>query len=401
MKTRDCDVVIIGAGVSGLAVAGALSRAGKRIRCLEAASRIGGRILTVHDPLAPVAIELGAEFVHGRPPEIFDIIRHGPLTAYELERNDGEDFLPKSPSRNDVSFETYITRSQHPPAAKNWARRYVEGFNAARSEVISLRSLKQDADAASKIEGDRSFRLSGGYDQVALALLHSIPDHASVVQLSSLVERVKWRRGLAEVHYRSAVDGQAARLRCRQVVITVSLGVLRAGAIQFDPEPTAVLRAAARLNFGHVYRVTFRFEKAFWEEDAGFLFSEEKHFPTWWTTHPVISPVLTAWMAGSAAEGFQSSDPASEALRSLARILNRKVPRPEAVYFHDWQADPFFRGAYSYVPVNGLPAREKLSTPVEGTLFFAGEATNLQGHGATVHGAIGSGHRAAGQLLAG
>jgi monoamine oxidase len=176
---------------------------------------------------------------------------------------------------------------------------------------------------------------------------------------------------------------------------------LQAGAIQFNPEPKAVLNAASALKFGHVYRVTFRFEKAFWEEGTGFLFSMEKRFPTWWTTHPVLAPVLTAWMAGSAAEQFQGSDPVKEALASLSRILKRKVPRPEAVYFHDWQADPFFRGAYSYVPVKGLPARETLSKPVDGTLFFAGEATNTEGHGATVHGAIESGFRVASRLLAG
>jgi hypothetical protein len=98
---------------------------------------------------------------------------------------------------------------------------------------------------------------------------------------------------------------------------------LQAGAIQFDPEPTAVLKAASRLKFGHVYRITFRFERAFCDDSTGFLFSNQKQFPTWWTTHPVISPVLTAWMAGSAAEQFQGSDPVPAALRTLARILNR------------------------------------------------------------------------------
>lgn len=86
-------------------------------------------------------------------------------------------------------------------------------------------------------------------------------------------------------------------------------------------------------------------------------------------------------------------------LGSLARILDRKIPRPAAIYFHDWHGDPFFRGAYSYVPVNALPAREALSKPVDGTLFFAGEATDTNGHGSTVHGAIASGIRAAEQAL--
>jgi monoamine oxidase len=70
MRRTDCDVAIIGAGVAGVAAAATLARAGKSVQCLEAADRIGGRIWTIHDPLAPLSSELGAEFVHGRPAEI-------------------------------------------------------------------------------------------------------------------------------------------------------------------------------------------------------------------------------------------------------------------------------------------------------------------------------------------
>jgi monoamine oxidase len=156
-----------------------------------------------------------------------------------------------------------------------------------------------------------------------------------------------------------------------------------------------------------VYRVTFRFRNAFWDEDEklkgkGFLISQDKRFFAWWTMHPIVAPLLTGWMAGAKAEEFETGDQskiAAEALASLGRILKRKIPHPEAVYFHNWREDPFFRGAYSYVPVNALPAREVLARPVDGTLFFAGEAAELNGHGGTVHGAIASGVRAAGLIL--
>ena len=62
---------------------------------------------------------------------------------------------------------------------------------------------------------------------------------------------------------------------------------------------------------------------------------------------------------------------------------------------HDWSADPFSRGAYSYVAVGGGEARATLGAPVEQTLFFAGEATSTDGQGGTVNGAIESGERAA------
>jgi len=429
----DCDVVIVGAGVAGLAAAAVLKKAGVDVRCLEAGNRLGGRILTLHDPLSPLPIELGAEFIHGRPPEIWDLIRGNSLPAFEhtpkalhldrgriLKEDEVGDAAggileeaAKSAKRQDQSFEEYLRHSPQPAGVKNWARVYVEGFNAARKEEVSTAWLAQDAEAAGKIDGDRSFRLIGGYDSIVTALLRSIPEHESAIQLNVLVKKVLWRAGSAEVRYQSRLDGQAAVLRCREVIVTVPLGVLQAappspGAILFDPEPGGILKAAKALRFGQVYRVTFRFRAAFWEEDeelknAGFLVSQEKQFFTWWTTHPVLSPLLTGWMAGSAAERFRSAAPgriAAEALASLSRILHRKIPTPDAMHFHNWRTDPFFRGAYSYVPVNASTARRVLAEPVQGTLFFAGEATELNGHSATVHGAIASGIRAAESLLA-
>jgi monoamine oxidase len=68
-------------------------------------------------------------------------------------------------------------------------------------------------------------------------------------------------------------------------------------------------------------------------------------------------------------------------------------------HYHDWQSDPFSRGAYSYVPAAALPAADAMSQPVDQTLYFAGEHTAIDGHWGTVHGALASGARAATQLL--
>ena len=71
----------------------------------------------------------------------------------------------------------------------------------------------------------------------------------------------------------------------------------------------------------------------------------------------------------------------------------------EFVSWHDWQTDPFSCGAYSYVKKGGDTAQRDFSAPVENTLFFAGEATDVSGHTGTVHGAIASGRRAAQEIL--
>lgn len=423
-----CDVGIVGAGVAGLAAAAALTRAGKQVRCLEASGRVGGRILTVHDPLSPAPIELGAEFVHGRPEETWSIIRDGGLTAFEHtahalhidqgrvldEKEVGEIAervmagISKTRKQRDESFDEFLQRSHQRPDIKKWAGLYVEGFNAARKERIGIQSLKKDKQAAASIDGDRTFRIWNGYDSLVQFLLRSIEHWENVVQLNSIVERVAWTRGRVTISYRSALNNRKLTLRCKRLIVTAPLGVLQSvapatGAILFDPEPSAILKAARALEFGQAFRITFRFAVPFWEEDerlngAGFLLSREQLFPTWWTTHPVISPLLTGWTAGAAADplrGMDRSTMVAEALGSLARILNRRIPEPVGIYFHDWHADPFARGAYSYVPAGAMAARKALARPVDDTLFFAGEAAQTTGHASMVHGAIASGIAAA------
>ncbi len=437
MSSTDVEVLIIGAGAAGLAALRELQAAGLRVLCIEARDRIGGRIHTIHDPLSPIPIELGAEFIHGRPPEIWDLLRCTGLAAYDcgetaIHIKDGKpqseddawlladrvlnDMQRAASKGDDMTFASFLERSSHPENAKRLAASYVEGFNAAHQEVIGIASLAQDAQAAEEIDGDRSFRNRNGYDSLVHALLRGVDEVSSKVMLNSAVERIEWRPGAATLHIRSRLGGRIETLACKRVVVTVPLGVLQAepdspGAIRFDPEPAETLAAARKLRFGQVIRIVLRLKEPFWEKldqlaDVGFLLSEEQFFPTWWMTLPFRAPLLTGWSAGPHAHrllGEPRSTIIEHALNDLARITNVAVERltklVECVYFHDWHADPFSRGAYSYVPAGALPHRAVLAKPVAGTLFFAGEATEQHGHSATVHGAIATGRRAAHQIL--
>lgn len=432
------DFLIVGAGAAGLAALGELDRAGCQALCLEARDRIGGRILTIRDPLCPIPIELGAEFVHGCPPEIWRIIRAGRLTACDcagraVHLNEGKpkrggdaweqverviDDMSKAANQGeDRPFADFLAQSSYSEDAKRLAASYVEGFNAARQEIIGIASLAEEARAADQIGGDRSFRILNGYDSATGYLLNGIEDIGTKLRLNSIVERIEWKPGDATVRVRSPLTGEIERVRTRRVIFTVPLGVLQLTpdtpeSIRFDPEPFETLTAARALCFGQVMRVVLRFREAFWESnreifDAGFLFSDERLFPTWWTPLPVRLPVITGWSAGPHADellGQTRSTVISEAIASLARITGFNRERLsdllEAAYLHDWHGDPFARGAYSYVPAGALAARKKLAEPVGETLYFAGEATSLDGHGGTVHGAIGSGKRVARQCIA-
>jgi monoamine oxidase len=204
------------------------------------------------------------------------------------------------------------------------------------------------------------------------------------------------------------------------LLCTLPLGLLatsaaRTNCVQFDPLLTKKARALAKLRVGHVIRVSMVFGRRFWAEMKGegrslahmsFLFSNDPSFPTWWTLFPNESPVLTAWAPADCAERLSElsdSGICDEAVKALARVFHIPVSRCREelieAFTHNWQKDPYSRGAYSYVAVGGSDAQRELAAPIDETLFFAGEATNYEGHHGTVHGAIASGYRAAEEIL--
>lgn len=429
------DIAIIGAGAAGLAALRELDRAGCEVCCLEARDRIGGRILTVRDPASPLPIELGAEFIHGRSPEIWSIINEAHLAAYDCEgnavrirhgivRNERpwreihcvmHDMRSAAKRGSDESFASFLARSDYPAAIKELSISYVEGFNAARQEIVGIASLAQDAEASEAIGGGRAFRFVQGYDSVPKQLLAGVRDRQSKLKLNAVVQEIAWRPGSARITFQRS--GRAPEtIEAAHVIVTIPLSLLQAppdtsGAIRFDPEPVDIVSAARALRFGQVYRMILRFREAFWEQkeefaNAGFLLSDEPLFPTWWTALAVRAPILTGWSTGphaDALEGLSRQDLLTRAIESLAHITSQSEGSLrgllEETYFHDWHADPFARGAYSYVPAGALAKRTDLARPVDETLYFAGEATNQNGHSATVHGAIASGIRAARQVL--
>jgi monoamine oxidase len=115
--------------------------------------------------------------------------------------------------------------------------------------------------------------------------------------------------------------------------------------------------------------------------------------------------MMVGWAGGPAAIALESGPESipGAAVASLAASLGadrRTIARHLlATFFHDWSRDPFSRGAYSYPLVGGADVGKQLSRPVLGTLFFAGEAADAEGRNGTVHGAIGSGQRAAKQVM--
>lgn len=433
------DVLIIGAGVAGLAAAGMLSRGGMRVLVLEARDRIGGRIATVHPRNLDTAVELGAEFVHGRPPETFELIDDSHLEVSQIY---GEPFCSneaglepcdfwsriekvlermKKEGSSQQSFDAFVRTLKDPDITeedKRAACNYIRGFHAAHPEEISVQSLIEGISAEEEIDGDSQFRLPQGYDCLANALKSKLDDEHSRIELKAVVKSIAWKQHSVTVHAKTANIAHQ-RVVVPKLLLTVPLGVLKAderrSVISFDPLLRAKHSALSRLRIGHIIRVSVVFGSRFWSrlsadgwtlQKMTFLFSGDEDFPTWWTLYPIEQPILTAWSPADSAERLSklfNEEICERAIQSLSRVLHVPLDlcRAELVasYTHNWQTDPYSLGAYSYVASGGSEVQRELAEPLDGTLFFAGEATNFQGHSGTVHGAMASGYRAAKEIL--
>ena len=415
------DVLVIGGGVAGLTAAGELTGAGLQVTLLEARNRLGGRIYTQQTPDYP--IELGAEFIHGRPEEIFALAAEAALPIVPVEgafrrktnhtwtdagrlMSKVEQLFEKMPAGGrDLSFQDYLNGSSAGDEVRQQALSYVEGFHAADPSRISVHSLVRDTKAEEAIDGDRQFRMASGYDSLVRALRERIDSGRCKIALKTAVSEIHWRRGKAVAHT------PQSEFHAPRILITVPLGVLKSNGIVFSPALPQKQHAMNFLEMGPVIRVTLSFREKFWEREPemtglSFLFTDDPQFPTWWTSNPLSSPLLTGWAAGHYALALQECGDdaiAHKAVQSLARIMGRDAQEMERLavhaFVHDWQSDPFSRGAYSYTAVGGFGAARALSEPVEQTLYFAGEATNFEGYGGTVHGAIASGYRAAREVM--
>ncbi|HVR39169.1 MAG TPA: NAD(P)/FAD-dependent oxidoreductase, partial [Thermoanaerobaculia bacterium] len=301
--------------------------------------------------------------------------------------------------RRDVSFAEFLrTRRNLSPRMRELARTYVEGFHAAHADRISTLAL-----SGGTIE--KQFRILDGYDSVIAWLRAGIDPSRAEVRFSTVVKSIEWSDGDV------TIATSKETFHARAAVLTIPIGVWKApqeqeGAIRFDPPLREKESALEHLEAAHVVRIVFRFREPFWEPSTHFVHNPSDRFmPTWWTTNPIRTALLTGWAGGHAADAMLAEgsdamiDRALDAMSRAFAVPRRKIAsRLIATWTHDWQSDPFSRCAYSYPAVGGSNAHAALAKPIRRTLFFAGEATSAKQFG-TVAGAIESGRRAAREML--
>jgi monoamine oxidase len=409
-------VLIIGGGIAGLSAANELLKNGCIVTVLEAKKRFGGRVHTIRQGKLP--IELGAEFVHGKSKPLLNAIREASLSLHDVPDSNqlfengklkptriwdkvSEVMNQISPRGKDRSFKEFLDRQQYDERTRKLMKAFVEGFDAARTERISAQSLLAAERASEQMSGDAQARVNDGYSALVEYFENEIRSRGGTLVTDALARRVRWKTGAVEISVHRAGGGEM--FPAEAALITLPLGVWKAREVLFEPPLPKKQSAADAMQFGNVVKITLVFRKPWWPKaNFGFIQAPEEPIPVWWSDPR--GPIITGWTGGPKVDLLPAQSPArleTLALATLQKIFGVPSLRKKLVASHsyNWAEDPHVRGAYSYIPVDGLDLPRALARPVKGTLFFAGEATALDAQMGTVFGALESGLRATQEIL--
>jgi len=421
------DVLIIGAGTSGLMAARELAKLGKRVCVLEARDYIGGRTHTIYDLPLSIHAEMGAEFVHGDLPITLGLLKEAGIpyhnTAGEMwQAKDGTlkqeahyiehwdlfeqkiKEVEKDMSLNDF-LDQYFAGDKY-ASLRDSVRKYAAGFDTADPEKASTLALREEWLGEDESE---QFRINSGYGQLIRFLAKECEDAGGEIHTFSIVKKIQWQKDSV-----TAITDNGTNYTAGKVIITIPLGVLQAeasskGSISFSPALPEKINAIKKMGMGAVIKILLQFKEAFWEneaitkragsslEDMSFIFSQEQ-IPTWWTQYPNKNALLTGWLGGPNAAKLKDADDETIlqiALDTLSIVFKMSTAALKellaASYIKNWTADPFSLGSYTYATVETTEAIKVLLDPTEDTIFFAGEAMYQGPAMGTVEAALTSG----------
>lgn len=420
-----CDVLVVGAGIAGLAAARDLVAADRSVIVLESRDRVGGRIFTDRTWGGP-PIDLGASWIHGpKGNPVAALARDLGVVTVETDWEAAR--ITDEKGRVLAATERERIAALLDEVLRRIADDEADDDDGPLDAAIERAAKKLGLDAKARVElawaaattlehefaGDLS-RLSRrhfdegkadrggdllfpkGYDQITNALAKGLD-----VRLDHPVTRVR--------HGDDGVSVQASgrTFRAQRVVVTLPLGVLKAGSVEFEPAlPAATRQAIARIGVGVLDKVYLRFAEPFWPADVqvlGCVTARRGDFAAAVSVHRAVGEnVLLCLNAGSfATELAARSDDAivAAAVARMRTMFGAGVPVPKSTRVTRWGQDPNALGAYSHMAPGSTPAdRDALGEPVSGRVFLAGEAVSRD-HAASVRGAFESGKRAAARIL--
>jgi len=422
---RPQKILVIGAGIAGLAAAQQLHRAGHGVEVLEARERIGGRIHTSH-LWQDAPMDLGASWINGfEGSPLGDLARSIGLrtaqTRYDNSIAYGRSGKPFSASDEQRVEQLRKRIKRVLSAAQDGATD--QSLQAAVEAGLDWDSLKMSDRSLAELllnsiyeheYGGSTQQMSAwwwdddgdfdGGDVIFPDGFGAIAEHLAKglsIRLGQVVQRIAWDDAGVRVDV-----GQI--LRADRVIVSVPLGVLKAGAIEFAPKlPATKRRAIEALGMGVLNKCFLRFARTFWPTDVDWIERVPERRGEWteWVSfaRPTGKPVLLGFNAADFGRQIESSSDTqivAGAMRALRGIYGDAIPMPLGQQITRWASDPFALGSYSFNAVGVDPKmRDDLAASIDKRIYFAGEASHRK-HFATTHGAYLTGLRAARELAA-
>lgn len=416
---RSNRVVVVGAGLAGLAAARELQQNGADVVVVEARERIGGRVWTSRE-WDSLPLDLGASWIHGveRNPltglaDRLDTRRL--VTSYERSRTydsrgkplgaEEEERLDELRRQFDRAIEAAWEES-HDVSVAQAIERLAPGDRRLLDFIVHSELEQEYSGSAAQLSAwwyDQSEEYDGE-DVLFADGFGVIPEFLAKdvdVRLGQVVREIQWGQAPVRVITQDSVH------EADRVLVTLPLGVLQSGKVGFSPDlPGRKREAIAALGMGVLNKCYLRFGEPFWPQDVDWLeyIPESPRAWTEWVSFWRVAkqPVLVGFSAADQArEAERQSDEqiVASALGTLRSIFGECVPEPTGFRITRWASDPFACGSYSYNAVGSTPGmRETLASAVGDRVFFAGEAAHSACFG-TAHGALLSGLRAAREIL--
>jgi monoamine oxidase len=414
----DKKVIVIGAGISGLAAAKKLTQQGFSVVILEAQNKVGGRLRT--DRSLGVAFDEGASWIHGPNGnpitdlaaasgantfltdndnvEVYDIngtqYSDNDLTNAENQFENALDAVVNAGNQTQ-SFQT-VFNSLYPTQGTNRLWKYMlsaflEFSIGGDISELSSRYFYDDEefDGADLI-------ITNGYDKITDHLAEGLD-----VRLNTRVSSIDY------TNTKVKITTQGNIIEGDYVIVTVPLGVLKTNAMSFSPSlPNNKLNAITNTKMGNVNKFLLVWDTAFWDTSLQYIgyTPETKGKFNYFLNVKKFSPVnaLMTFAFGDYAtitESMSDSDIINDIMIHLKSIYGNSIPNPTSVLRTKWGQNINSFGAYSYA-TNGTTTSgfDILAESINNKLFFAGEHTNRDYRG-TVHGAYLSGIREADKII--
>jgi monoamine oxidase len=421
-------IIVVGAGVAGLAAANQLQQTGYRVTVLEARDRIGGRIWT-SSALGGIPLDLGASWIHGivgnplsplaAEADVEAIVTN--INSYTVYIDDSTRLKEEEMQEIDVIYESILAEVFDEAEASE----IDQPLGLLLKKAVNRRGLSDcsrrlvDYNINSIIEQEyaadvnalsawwwEEYRVFDGEDVLFPQGYQWLPAKLAqglTIELNAVIDSVTYNadEGVTLV----TQDGRT--FDADAALLTIPVGVLKKGCITFNPPLPANKQAAIEhLIMGVLNKVYMRFPSVFWDADSDWIDYvplEKGQWSDFLNLSQVMDDaILMAFNAGEYGEAIeQLSDEQilSDAMKTLRAMYGPNIPDPIDWIITRWKSDPFAYGSYS---ANGVGAsnddREALAAPIDKVLFFAGEATHNKYFG-SVHGALLTGWRAVQEIV--